>query len=54
MRIKKIRLFAQSISGEVRKWFKDLPTTSIPDFVAFETLFIARWGENKNPLLFLT
>jgi hypothetical protein len=50
----KVRLFAQSLSGEVRKWFKSLPTASIPDFAAFETLFLARWGDKKNPLQLLT
>jgi hypothetical protein len=38
----KTRLFAQSLLGEVRKCFKSLPTTSIPNFVTFETLFLAR------------
>jgi hypothetical protein len=50
----KVRLFAQSLSREVRKWFKYLPATSIPDFAAFETLVLARWGDKKNPLQFLT
>jgi hypothetical protein len=43
-------LFAQSFSGEVRKWFKALPTTNIPNFENFETLFLERWGDKKNPL----
>jgi hypothetical protein len=50
----KMRLFAQSLSGEVRKWFKSLPATSIPNFASFETLFLARWGDKKNPLQLLT
>jgi hypothetical protein len=33
----KMRLFVQTLSGEVRKWFKALPAARIPDFVAFET-----------------
>jgi hypothetical protein len=49
----KMRLFAQSLSGEVKKWFKALQTTRIPDFTAFETLFLARWGDKKNPLQLL-
>ena len=28
----KMRLFAQSLAGEVRKWFRGLPTSSIQDF----------------------
>ena len=50
----KLRLFTQSLSGEVRKWFKALPATSILNFVAFETLFLARWGDKNNPLQLLT
>jgi hypothetical protein len=50
----KMRLFVQSLSGEVRKWFKALQAASIPDFAAFETLFLARWGDKKNPLQLLT
>jgi hypothetical protein len=50
----KVRLFAQSLSGEVRKWFKALPTASIPNFASFETTFLARWGDKKNPLQLLT
>jgi hypothetical protein len=50
----KLRLFAQSLSGEVRKWFKSLPAASILNFASFETLFLARWGDKKNPLQLLT
>ena len=31
----KMRLFAQSLSGEVKKWFKDLLDGSILNFQAF-------------------
>jgi hypothetical protein len=50
----KMRLFTQSLSGEVIKWFKSLPAASILDFVSFETPFLARWGDKKNPLQLLT
>jgi hypothetical protein len=46
----KLRLFAQSLSGEVKKWFKTLLASSILNFVSFETLFLAMWGDKKNPL----
>jgi hypothetical protein len=49
-----MRLFAQSLAGEVRKWFRALPTASILNFEAFETSFLAKWGDKKNPLQFLT
>jgi hypothetical protein len=51
---KKMRLFVQSLLGEVRKWFKALQVASILNFTAFETLFLARWGDKKNPLQLLT
>jgi hypothetical protein len=38
----KMRLFAQSLAGEVRKWFRSLPTTSIINFETFETSFLAK------------
>jgi len=50
----KMKLFVQSLSGEVGKWFKALPIASIPDFASFETLFLARWGDEKNPFQLLT
>jgi hypothetical protein len=43
-------LFAQILSGELRKWFKALPIASIPNFTAFEATFLAKWGDKKNPL----
>jgi hypothetical protein len=46
----KLRLFAQSLLGEVRKWFKSIPASSILNFATFETIFLARWGDKKNPL----
>jgi hypothetical protein len=50
----KMRLFAQSLAGEVRKWFRALPIASIIYFEAFETKFLAKWGDKKNPLQLLT
>jgi hypothetical protein len=50
----KMRLFVQSLSGDVRKWFKSLPPMSIRDFTAFETSFLNKWGDKKNPLQLLT
>jgi hypothetical protein len=50
----KMRLFTQSLAGEVRKWFRALPPASITDFEAFETSFLAKWGDKKNPLQLLT
>jgi hypothetical protein len=45
-----MRLFSQSLAGEVRKWFRALPLASIQNFEAFERIFLAKWGDKKNPL----
>jgi hypothetical protein len=50
----KMRLFAQSLSGDIRKWFKSLLVASIRDFAAFERSFLNKWGDKKNPLQLLT
>ena len=34
--------------------FRALPTTSILNCEAFETHFLAKWGDKKNPLQLLT
>ena len=46
----KMRLFAQILFGEAKRWFKDLPTRSIATFEAFQTLFLDRWEYKKSPL----
>ena len=46
----KLRLFAQSLSGEAKKWFKDLPNGSIENFQAFQNAFLDRWDDKQNPL----
>jgi len=50
----KMRLFAQSFSGEVKKWFRGLRAGSINTFQVFETTFLRKWEDKKNPLQFLT
>jgi len=50
----KLKTFAQSLGGEVRKWFKSLPTNSITDLPAFHQTFLNRWGVKKNPLQILS
>jgi hypothetical protein len=50
----KMWLFVQSLSGDVRNWFKLLPSASIQNLSAFETSFLDKWGDNKNPLQLLT
>ena len=44
----KMRLFAQSLSGEVNKWFRVLPLGITIDSQQFENMFLNRWEEKKN------
>ena len=45
-----MRLFAQTLTGEVKKWFKALLEIHIANLEAFHRLFIIRWEKKKNPL----
>lgn len=45
-----MRLFAQTLAGDVKKWFKSLPPNHIFDLDAFHQLFINRWERKKNSL----
>jgi len=49
-----MRLFSQTLVGDVKKWFKGLPTGHIVDLPAFHRLFINRWERKKNPLQILS
>lgn len=45
----KLRLFAQSLSGKARKWYRSLIARSIPDFQQFQIIFLNRWEVKRNP-----
>ena len=49
-----MRLFAQTLIGDVKKWFKGLPTNHVADLDAFHRLFIDRWEIKKNHLQILS
>ena len=42
-----MRLFAQSLTGEVKKWFKNLAAGSIADLAAFHREFLNKWEKKK-------
>ena len=46
----KMQLFAQSLSGEAKKWYKYLPPRSIRSFAGFQTIFLERWDDKQSPL----
>jgi len=48
-----MRFFAQSLGGDVKKWFRVLPVGSIGNLIAFHQDFLARWEIKKNPLQLL-
>ena len=50
----KIILFAQSFSGEVKKWFRGLQAGSIRNFQEFEAVFLTKWEQKINSLQLLT
>ena len=43
----KMRMFAQSFSGESKKWYKYLPPSSIHSFFGFQTIFLERWDDKQ-------
>lgn len=40
-----MRLFAQSLDGEVRKWFRALIVNSIRNILELDAIFLRKWGE---------
>ena len=48
-----MRLFAQTLTRDVKKWFKALPANHIADLATFHRLFIDRWERKENPLQIL-
>jgi len=50
----KMKLIAHSLSREAKKWYKYLPTRSIPNFIYFQTAFMERWDDKQSPLQVLS
>jgi hypothetical protein len=49
-----MRLFAQILTGDAKKWYKGLRTTSVLDLTTFQRSFLDRWEVKKNPLQILS
>jgi hypothetical protein len=49
-----MRLFVQTLEGDVRKWFRGLPHASINSWEVLETVFMRQWGEKMDHLYYLT
>ena len=43
-----MRMFLQSLDGDVRKWFRELPTNSITIIEELQDLFMRQWGDTKD------
>lgn len=43
-----MRVFVQSLDGEARKWFRELPPRSITDIEALDDVFLKHWGDKRN------
>ena len=50
----KVRLFSQSLVGEAREWFTNLPNSSIVNYQDFEYSFKEKWVETKDPRRYLS
>lgn len=48
-----MRIFAQSLGGEAKKWFKILTSNSINDLPSLYQTFINKLEIKKNPLQIL-
>jgi len=46
----RMKIFVQSLTGDVRTWFRSLQANSIVDPEAFYQSFINRWEKKKDPL----
>jgi hypothetical protein len=49
-----MRLFVQSLDGEVRKWLRGLPPASIADIEVLGENFIKQWGDRRYYLYYIT
>jgi hypothetical protein len=49
-----MRVFVQSLDGDARKWFKDLPPRSIDGIDALDDSFLRHWGDKKYFLYYIT
>jgi len=50
----RMKIFAQSLTGDVRIWFRALVANSIADSEALYQSFLNRWEKKKDPLHILT
>jgi uncharacterized small protein (DUF1192 family) len=49
-----MRVFVQSLDGEVRKWFRGLAPGSIAGIEALDNVFLRQWGDKKDYMYYMT
>jgi len=49
-----MRVFVQSLDGEVRKWFRGLAPGSIVGIEALDSDFLRQWGDRKDFMYYMT
>jgi hypothetical protein len=49
-----MRVFVQSLDGEVRKWFRGLAPRSIIGIEALDIFFLREWGDRKDYIYYMT
>jgi hypothetical protein len=49
-----MRVFIQSLDGEVRKWFRGLASRSIDGIEALDSAFLRQWGDRKDFMYYMT
>jgi hypothetical protein len=49
-----MRVFVQSVDGEVRKWFRVLAPVSIARIEALDNAFLRQWGDKKDFMYYMT
>ena len=49
-----MRMFVQSLDGDVRKWFREFPANSITIIEDLRDLFMRQWGETKDHTYYIT
>jgi hypothetical protein len=49
-----MRVFVQSLDGEVRKWFRGFPPGSIAGIEALDSAFLRQWGDRKDFMYYMT
>jgi uncharacterized small protein (DUF1192 family) len=48
-----MRVFIQSLDGEVRKWFRGLAPRSIVGIEALDNVFLRQWGDRKDFMYYM-